>query len=254
MSKTYEVPAELREDVGKGASRRLRRQKKVPAIVYGEGRAPANLTLEHDYIAHAVEQESFHASILELKVGDGRKQKVVLRDLQRHPYKPTILHVDFQRVSEKHELRIEVPLHFLNEETSPAGKQGGVVIQYLATEVEISALPKDLPEYIEVDLAALEPGERIMLSELKLPDGVTIPALEHGDDYDAAVVSALFVRESQGTGAMAAEADAALAEAAEPELAAGEDAEAEVGDEAEGDEESGGEQASEDSGDEDKSD
>lgn len=250
MSNTFEVPAELREDVGKGASRRLRRQNKVPAIVYGEGRAPANLTLEHDFIIHAVEQEAFHASILELKVGDGRKQKVVLRDLQRHPYKPTILHVDFQRVSEKHELRIEVPLHFLNEASSPAGKKGGVVIQHLMTEVEISALPKDLPEFIEVDLAGLQPGERIMLSQIRLPEGVRVPDLEHGDDYDAAVVSAVFVRESQGTGAMAAEADAALAEAAEPELEVDEEAEAE----GEGAEDAGDESAADEAGDAEKSD
>jgi len=196
MSKTYEVPAELREDVGKGASRRLRRQKKVPAIVYGEGRAPANLTLEHDYIAHAVEQEAFHASILELKVGDGRKQKVVLRDLQRHPYKPTILHVDFQRVSEKHELRIEVPLHFLNEEISPAGKQGGVVIQYLATEVEISALPKDLPEYIEVDISGMQLDDMLHLSDIKVPAGVELVDLTHGEEYDQPIVSVHIIKQA----------------------------------------------------------
>ena len=168
MSQTYQVPAELREDVGKGASRRLRRQKKVPAVVYGESRDPVALTLDHDYILHATEEESFHASVLELKVGDGRKQKVILRDLQRHPFKPTILHVDFQRISEKNELRIEVPLHYVNEEISPAGKQGGIVISYMYTELEISALPKDLPEYIEVDLVNLDPGERMMMSQLRV--------------------------------------------------------------------------------------
>ncbi|MEX0915437.1 MAG: 50S ribosomal protein L25/general stress protein Ctc [Wenzhouxiangellaceae bacterium] len=254
-SKTYEVPAELREDVGKGASRRLRRQKKVPAVVYGESRDPVALTLEHDYILHALDQEAFHASILELKVADGRKQKVILRDLQRHPFKPTIMHVDFQRISEDHELRIEVPLHFVNEEISSAGKQSGVVVSYLVTEIEIAALPKDLPEYIEVDLAGLEPGERVMLSELKLPEGVSIPALEHGDDYDTALVNAIFIREGQGSGELAAEADAALAEGAEPELgeeeAAEEVAEGEEGEEGETSE---GEEAKDDSGDDKKSD
>ena len=245
-SKTYEVPAELREDVGKGASRRLRRQKKVPAVVYGESRDPVSLTLEHDFILHAADQESFHASILELKVDDGRKQKVVLRDLQRHPFKPTIMHVDFQRISEENELRIAVPLHFVNEEESPAGRKGGVVISYLVTEVEIAALPKDLPEYIEVDLANLEPGERVMLSELKLPEGVTIPALEYEEDYDAALVSAIFIRESQGTGELAAEADAALAEGEEPALGdeevaeEGEGEEGEEGEDEEGEEGEGG--------------
>jgi len=261
MSETYEVPAELREDMGKGASRRLRRQKKVPAVVYGESRDPVALTLEHDYILHAAEQEAFHASILELKVADGRKQKVILRDLQRHPFKPTILHVDFQRISEKHELRIEVPLHFANEEISPAGKKGGVVISYLATEIEISALPKNLPEYIEVDLANLEPGERVMMSEIKLPEGVTIPALEHGDDYDAALVSAIFIREGQGSGELAAEADAALAEGEEPEELGEEeiDEEAAEGEEGEAGEASEGEGKADDessakSGDDKKSD
>src|SRR6056297_3166303 len=238
-TKTYEVPAELREDVGKGASRRLRRQKKVPAVVYGESRDPVSLTLEHDFILHAADQESFHASILELKIADGRKQKVVLRDLQRHPFKPTILHVDFQRISEDHELRIAVPLHFVNDEVSPAGKKSGVVISYLVTEIEIAALPKNLPEYLEVDLTNLEPGERVMLSELRLPEGVTIPALEYGEDYDTALVNAIFIREGQGSGELAAEADAALAEGAEPELGEEEVAEEGEGEEGEGEGEGG---------------
>jgi len=227
MAKTYEVPAEIREDVGKGASRRLRRAKKVPAVLYGGTRKPVALTLEHDYILHAADDERFHASILDLKVADGRTQKVILRDLQRHPFKPTIQHVDFQRVREDTELRIEVPLHFVNEETSPAGKMGGVVISHNYTEIEISALPKHLPEYIEVDLAGLEPGGQVMMSELKLPDGVIIPALEYGEDYDAAIVSAIYIREGQGTGELAAEADAALAEAEELGLDEAEAAEAE---------------------------
>jgi len=236
---TYEVPAKLREDVGKGASRRLRRQKKVPAVVYGESRDPVSLTLEHDFILHAADQESFHASILELKVDDGRKQKVILRDLQRHPFKPTIMHVDFQRISEDHELRIAVPLHFVNEDISPAGRKGGVVISYLVTEIEIAALPKNLPEYLEVDLTNLEPGERVMLSELRLPEGVTIPALEYGEDYDTALVNAIFIREGQGSGELAAEADAALAEGAEPELGEEEVAEEGEGEEGEGEGEGG---------------
>jgi large subunit ribosomal protein L25 len=235
MAKTYEVPAQIREDVGKGASRRLRRENKVPAVVYGGTREPVSLTLEHDYILHAADDESFHASILDLKVEDGRKQKVILRDLQRHAFKPRIQHVDFQRVRDDTELRIEVPLHFINEESSPASKKGGVVVSYNYTEIEISALPKDLPENLEVDLARLEPGGRIMMSEIPLPEGVIIPTLEYGDeDADAAVVSAIFIREGQGTGELAAEADAALAEA---EMA-DEDAieEAPEGEEAEGEE------------------
>lgn len=215
MSKIYEVPAELREDVGKGASRRLRRANKVPAVVYGGERPPANLTLEHDFILHASEDEAFHSSVLQLKVQDGRTQKVIVRDIQRHPFKPRILHVDFQRVMADQKVRISVPLHFVNEERSPAGKMAGVVVSHQMTEVEIEALPGNLPEFIEVDLAKLEPGERVMLSEIPLPGGVEVPELQHGDEI---VVSAVYVREDQGTGAAAAEADAALEAGVEPEL------------------------------------
>ncbi|MGK7295247.1 MAG: 50S ribosomal protein L25/general stress protein Ctc [Candidatus Wenzhouxiangella sp. M2_3B_020] len=228
MAKTYEVPAEIREDVGKGASRRLRREDKVPAVVYGGTRKPVPLTLEHDYILHAADDEAFHASVLNLKVGDGRTQKVILRDLQRHAFKPRIEHVDFQRVREDTELRLEVPLHFVNEEESPAGRKGGVVISYNYTELEIAAKAKDLPEYLAVDLINLEPGGRIMMSEIPLPEGVLLPALEYGDeDADAAVVSAIYIREGQGTGELAAEADALIAEAeAESEVVDEEEAEA----------------------------
>ena len=216
MSKTFEVPAELRTDVGKGASRRLRREDKVPAVVYGEDKDPVALTLEHDFLYHASDEEAFHSSILDLKVGK-KKQQVVLRDLQRHPWKPRIMHVDFLRVSADHAIRISVPLHFINEEGSPADRKSGVVISHQVTEIEIEALPKDLPEYIEVDLSELEPGGRVMMSEITLPEGVIIPALKY-EDTDASVVAAIFIREGQGTGEKAAEADAALAEAAEPEL------------------------------------
>jgi len=258
MAKTYEVPAQIREDVGKGASRRLRREDKVPAVVYGGTRKPVSLTLEHDYILHAADDESFHASILDLKVEDGRKQKVILRDLQRHPFKPRIQHVDFQRVREDTELRIEVPLHFVNEETSPAGKKGGVVISYNYTEIEISALPKNLPEYLEVDLITLQPGGRIMMSEISLPEGVIIPTLEYGDeDADAAVVSAIFIREGQGTGELAAEADAALAEAemaGEEDLEEAAEGEEGEGEEGEGESEGDSDEESKDDSDEKKSD
>lgn len=253
MSKIYKVPAEVREDVGKGASRRLRHANKVPAVVYGGGRDPVSLTLEHDFILHASDEEAFHASILELMVGDGRKQKVVLRDLQRHPFKPRVMHVDFLRVKDDQQIRMSVPLHFVNEESSPAGKKGGVVISHMVTEVEISALPKDLPEYIEVDLADLEPGGAFMLSELKLPEGVTIPAIAHDEDFEQTLVSAVFVRAGQGTGELAAEADAAMAEGAEPELADEEDAEDVDGEESEDGDSDGEAEGKSDDEDKDKS-
>lgn len=249
MSKQFKIPAEMRTDVGKGASRRLRRAGRVPAVVYGGDREPAAITIDHDFLLHEAESEAFHSSILELNVGK-KKQAVVLRDLQRHPYKPLLTHADFLRVSDDHEIRMHVPLHFTNEEKSPAGKKAGVVISHQVVEVEIESLPKHLPEFLEVDLANLEPGESVMLSEIPLPEGVTIPLLAYeGEEHDYAVVTAIFIRAGQGTGEMAAEADAAMGEAAEPEVVGEEEVEGAEGEEAA---EEGGEEASE--GDDDKKD
>lgn len=233
MSKQFKILAEMREDVGKGASRRLRRAGRVPAIVYGAGREPAMVTLDHNYMIHAVEDEAFQSSVLELNVGD-KMQKVILRDLQRHPYKPLINHVDFQRIRDDEEIRVSVAIHFINEETSPAAKAAGVVISYQMTEVEISALPKDLPEYLTIDLEKLNPGDSIMLSQIDRPEGVSIPAIQFDPDNDMAVVSTLFIRASQGTGAAAAESDAQAAEAGEAAASGGSEA-AEAGGEPEGD-------------------
>jgi large subunit ribosomal protein L25 len=214
MSDTNTIIAELREDVGKGASRRLRRQGKVPAVIYGGHRDPVTLSVEQGELLHAVENEAFFASILEIKVGKDRTQQAVVRDMHRHPHKPVIMHIDFMRVSAEQVLRISVPVHFGGEEESPAGKASGVVIQHQMTEVEIEALPKDIPEFLEVDLSEMEAGDAVMLSSIVLPEGVTIPALEmEGEDNDAAVANAVHIKESQGTGAAAAaEAEAALAE------------------------------------------
>lgn len=212
MSDKTIVTAELREDVGKGASRRLRRDGKVPAVIYGGHRDPVALTVQQDELLHATESEAFFSSILEIRVGDGRTQQAVVRDMQRHPYKPIVMHIDFMRVSAEEVLRISVPVHFVGEESSPAGKASGVVIQHQMTEVEISALPRDLPEYLSVDLSAMEPGDVVLLSDIVLPEGVTLPALAiEGEEHDATVANAVHVKESQGTGAAAAaEAEAAL--------------------------------------------
>lgn len=195
MSKMISIPAQERTDVGKGASRRLRRENLVPAVVYGADRPARSLTLEHDMLFHAAEDESFYSSILELQVDDGRKQKVIVRGMQRHPVKVKIMHIDFLRIKDDEELRITVPLHFINEGQSPAGQEAGVVISHQMTDVEILALPENLPEYIEVDLANLDIGTVVMLSELQTPEGVTIAALSHGDehDQDSVVASAAYV-------------------------------------------------------------
>jgi large subunit ribosomal protein L25 len=212
MSFNNTITAEIREDVGKGASRRLRRLGKVPAVIYGGRKDPVSLTVDQDELLHASDNEAFYASILEIRVGEKKKQQAVVRDMHRHPHKPLIMHIDFMRVSEKEVLRISVPIHFIGEEESPAGKASGVVIQHQMTEVEIEALPKDLPEYVNADLSAIDAGDVVMMSELQLPEGVTIPALE-GEVNDAPVANAIHIKADQGTGAAAAaEAEAALAD------------------------------------------
>jgi large subunit ribosomal protein L25 len=212
MSYSNIINAEIREDVGKGASRRLRRGGKVPAVIYGGDRDPVALTLDQDELLHAAEKEAFFSSVLEIQVGDKIKQQAVVRDMHRHPYKPLIMHIDFMRVSAKEAIRMSVPLHFVGEEESPAGKASGVVIQHQLTDVEISALPKDLPEFIAVDLSRMDAGDAVMLSDIQLPEGVVITALE-GEAQDAAVANAIYISEDQGTGAAAAaEAEAAAAD------------------------------------------
>ena len=158
-----------------------------------------NITLNHTALARAAEHESFYASIIEIRVGDDISQQAVVRDLHRHPFKPVIMHIDFMRVSAGEVLTIAVPIHFVGEERSPAGKASGVVIQHHMTEVEIEALPKDLPEFLSVDLSGMSVGDAVMLSEISLPEGVSIPALEGGEENDAVVANAIHVKETQGT-------------------------------------------------------
>lgn len=209
MSELSTIIAEVRKDVGKGASRRLRHQGKIPAIMYGGDGDPVALTLDHHTVMHQSEKEAFYASILNIQV-NGAVEQAVVRDLARHPYKPIIMHIDFLRVSAEHVLRIEVPIHFVGEEKSPAAKAAGVIIQHQMTEVEIAALPKDLPEFLAVDLSAMEDGDIVMLSDIPLPEGVSIPALTTAKSHDAPVASTVRIKEDQGTGAAAAaEAEAA---------------------------------------------
>ena len=198
MSDTNTITAERREDVGKGASRRLRHAGKIPAVLYGGDKDPLALTLSHQDILHDTENESFYSSIMDIKIADGRAQQVIVRDLQRHPFKQQIMHLDFMRVSETEKLRISVPIHFVGEEESPAGKTSGVVIQHQMTEVEISALPK------EVDLSELDTGDAVMLADIKAPEGVEISLMTLDEDAEIMVANAVHISESQGTGAAAA--------------------------------------------------
>ena len=246
MSETTTINAELRKEVGKGASRRLRREGKVPAVIYGGDKDPVALSLQLNELLHATENEAFYASILEIKVDEKNTQKAVVRDLHRHPFKPIIMHVDFLRVSAEQVLKMLVPVHFVGEEDSPAGRTSGVVIQHLITEVEISALPKDLPEFVSIDLSDMDAGDSVMLSDIHLPEGVEITALVAGEEKDVQLASAIHIKEDQGTGAAAAaEAEAALAEdelgeAAEP-VEEDADEPAEISDEVASDKEAGGE-------------
>ncbi len=211
MAQTHEIVAQSRKDEGKGASRRLRRAAMVPAIVYGAGQPPESIQIEHNTILLAAKHEWFFSSVLDLKI-DGKVQKVLVRDWQKHPFKQQMLHMDFLRINENEAVRVNVPLHFLNQEKSPAGKTSGVVISHNLTEVEVSCLPKDLPEFIEIDLVDLKPGDIVHLSQVKLPKGVGIPALHLGADHDIAVVTANAVKE-EAEEAPAAEGEAAPAEA-----------------------------------------
>jgi large subunit ribosomal protein L25 len=189
MSKhEFVLNAQSRTDAGKGASRRLRRNNGIPAIIYGGDKAPANISLVHDDMIHATESEAFFTSILTLNV-DGASESVIIKDLQRHPAKPRIMHADFQRVSADQELHVKVPLHFINEATAVGVKVGGGEVHHLIADLEISCLPKNLPEFIEVDIANLDIGDSLHISDLKLPEGVTSIALSHGADSDLAVVS-----------------------------------------------------------------
>ena len=199
----------------------------MPAVVYGADRPARSLALEHNMLFHAATDDSFYSSILELKVADGRTQKVIVRDMQRHPVKAKIMHVDFLRIKEDEELRITVPLRFINEEQSTAAKEPGVVISHQITDVEILALPANLPEYLEVDLSALDLNNVVMLSEVQTPEGVTIAALSHGDehDQDSVVASAAYVSVTVDE----PEEDEDL-EAVEGEEAEGESGDAEEGD------------------------
>ena len=187
---TFELNAEVRHDQGKGASRRLRRtQDKIPAILYGGGEDPIALTLDHKKIMHALENEGFYSHILTINIS-GKKHQAVLKDVQRHHFKKAIFHMDFLRVKATDHVSMHIPLHFLNEAKSPGVKAGGIVFHHLK-DVEVRCLAKAIPEYIEIDLSYLSLDQSIHLSQLRLPRGVEITALHHGDpkEHDVAVVS-----------------------------------------------------------------
>lgn len=185
---TFRIEASVRDDLGKGASRRLRREGYIPAIVYGGDKPPVSLTINHNELLKHLDHEAFFSHILELNV-DGETDEVVLRDLHRHSFKTTVvLHADFQRITRGQKMRMNVPLHFENREESKGAKAGGVV-SIIHNEVEIECLPRQLPEYLTIDLSDLDVNEAIHLSEIKLPEGIGIPELALGEEHDVAVVA-----------------------------------------------------------------
>jgi large subunit ribosomal protein L25 len=194
--------------VGKGASRRLRRQKRVPAVIYGGRQQAQSLTLSHDEIWRKLQFEAFFSHVLTLHVDGRKKETAVLRDLQRHPFKQQIQHLDFQRVVKDQEIHMQVPLHFLNEAESVGVRGHGGEISHLLTEVDVFCYPQNLPEYIEVDLAQLDIGDVVHLSDLQVPEGVRIVALTHGEEYDAPVASCHHPRVTAAEEEAEAEAEA----------------------------------------------
>jgi large subunit ribosomal protein L25 len=223
MKTSFELVAEFRETQGKGASRRLRHEGKVPAILYGGDAGARALTLSHQKLMIMLDNERFYSTILNLKVGD-QSQAAILKDVQRHPYKNAVMHIDFQRVDENEKIRISIPLHFTGAAVSPGVKSQGGIVSHMRNEVEVSCLPKDLPEFIEVDISGLSLNESIHLSQLKIPAGVALIDLAK---EDAAVVAIHSPRaeepEPTAVAAGAAPAEGAAAAAA-PAAAAGADA------------------------------
>ncbi len=191
MSDTFELNAEARADTGKGASRRLRRlADQVPAILYGGDKAPQPLTLIRKDLEYALENEAFYSHVLTINVGKS-KEKAILKDLQRHPARDRVMHADFLRVRDDVKIKVNVPIHFLNEEECAGVKQDGGIIQHSENDIEVSCLPADMPEYIEVDMLEVILGQMVRLSDVTLPEGVESVALSHGEDYDLSIASVL---------------------------------------------------------------
>jgi large subunit ribosomal protein L25 len=209
-----EVVAFPRSAQGTGASRRLRRSGKVPGIIYGGAVPPMAIELDHNALYQHLRLEAFHASILSMAVS-GKKEQVLLRDVQMHPFRAEILHVDFQRVAQDQEIHVNVPLHFVNEEVAPGVKLSGGIVSHIMNDLEVVCLPKNLPAFIEVDLAHLTVGDSVHVSEIKLPAGVELVATQGVEDpvVAACVLPRAAVEEE-------AEAEAAAPAAAEVPLAA----------------------------------
>ncbi len=195
MAKEFDLIADFREDRGKGASRRLRRDGKVPAIIYGAGRPPRSITFDHNKVVQQLENESFYSSILNVKVGE-ESQAAILKDVQRHPAKRLIMHIDLQRIVEDQAIKMNVPIHYLGEEDAVGVRDGGGTVTKMVNDVEVTCLPKDLPEYLELDISYLGLDEMMYLTDIKVPEGVEIVGLAQAEDEQAQpIVSIHFIHE-----------------------------------------------------------
>jgi large subunit ribosomal protein L25 len=210
MAVEFQLNAELRTDMGKGASRRLRRAGKVPGIIYGGKSEPEAVTFPHKAVVKSLEQEAFYSHILTVNV-DGKPEKAVLKDLQRHPFKPIVMHLDLQRVTATDKIRVHVPLHFIGEDVAPGVKLRSGIVNHLMKHVDVTCLAKDLPEYIEVDVSPLDVGESVHLSDLKLSAGVEIPGLVAESEHDLPVVTIVLPRAAVETEEVAAAPEGAAA-------------------------------------------
>ena len=177
----FDLVAEIREDAGKGASRRLRKEGKVPAIIYGAGRPPRALVFDHNRVIQQLANEKFYSSVLNIKVGD-KSQAAIVKDVQRHPSKPFVMHMDFQRIVEDQEIRMNVPIHLIGADVAVGVKQGGGTVSQMRNEVEVVCLPKHLPEYLDLDISELELDGLMYLSDIPLPEGVTIPEIAQEEE------------------------------------------------------------------------
>ncbi|HYC42647.1 MAG TPA: 50S ribosomal protein L25/general stress protein Ctc [Noviherbaspirillum sp.] len=193
-----------RTEQGSGASRRLRNAGQTPAIIYGGTADPVTIALDHNALFHALKKEAFHSSILDMEI-EGKVEKVLLRDFQMHAYKQLVLHADFQRVDPKQKIHVKVPLHFVNAEISPAVKLGGAIISHVMNELDVSCLPGDLPEFVEVDLSKVEAGASVHLADITLPKGVT--AVAHGDNNPTIATASVPAGQVSADDAAAGEAE-----------------------------------------------
>ena len=194
MAEKFDLIADIREDSGKGASRRLRHQNKVPAIIYGAGRPPRALVFDHDKVLHELANESFYSSVLNIKVGD-KSQAAIVKDVQRHPARPRVMHLDFQRILEDQVIRMNVPIHLVGADIAVGVKDGGGTVSQMRNDVEVVCLPKDLPEYLDLDISELELDGLMYLTDIEVPEGVEIPELAQEVEQVQPIVSIHIIKE-----------------------------------------------------------